>query len=344
MTWLWFFAKVGAALGIIFSVGPMLIMGERKVSAWIQNRLGPNRVGPFGLLQPVADILKLLMKEVIIPEKAQKTLFLLGPFIVFIPPTLGFCIIPFGNQIGDEHLQVANLPIGLLFVMSVLSVGVYGIALGGWASNNKYALLGSLRASAQLISYELSLGLTMLLVVMMAESVDPQVIVMQQALHGWNVFGGGSLWALPSGLLGCVMLFICFLAENNRLPFDLAECDSELVSGYHTEHSSMGYGMFAFSEYVAMVLSSSLITTLFLGGWSFPYLTDPTSHTVAAGLISVAVFMTKMCSILFVFLWVRWTLPRFRYDQVMRLGWKMLLPLALGNIGVMALIGVFLKG
>lgn len=343
MTWLWFFAKIGVALGIIFALGPVLIMGDRKISAWIQGRVGPNRVGPWGTFQPVADILKLMMKEVIVPDGVDKVLFMAGPLIVFIPPVFGFCVIPFGNQIGDEKLQVVDLNIGLLFIMSVLSVGVYGITLGGWASNNKFSLMGSLRASAQLISYELTFGLTMLLVVMMTGTVDLGKIVLHQAEYGWNIFGGQTWWGLPSGLIGFVLLFTCAMAENNRLPFDMAECEAELVGGYHTEYSSMGFGMFMFSEYCAMILSSSLLVTLFLGGWSFPYLTDPADHSVLGGLISMAVFLTKISIICFLYIQLRWTLPRFRYDQVMRLGWKTFLPLALVNIGVMAVIGVFLE-
>lgn len=350
MSFLFFLAKIGVVLGIIFTLGPLLIHAERRVSAFIQGRLGPNRLGPFGLLQPVADIFKLLMKEVIVPTGSDKVLFLLGPLLMFIPAAFGWAVIPFGNQIGEEKLQIANLPIGLLFLMSVLSVGVYGITLGGWASNNKYSLLGSLRASAQLISYELCLGLTILVVVMMAESVDPQTIVLKQAEHGWNLFGGGSIWLLPSGLLGFIMLFICALAENNRLPFDMAECEAELVGGYHTEYSSMGFGMFMFGEYVAMTLSAALLTTLFLGGWSLPfglgvYLgLGPLDHSVLAGVVSVIVFTSKVAFVTFTYIWIRWTLPRFRYDQIMALGWKRMLPLALANIGVVALVGVFLQG
>lgn len=344
--WLWFLGKVVAVLGIIFTFAPLMTLMERKVSAWIQMRSGPNRVGPMGLLQPVADIGKLVMKELIVPGQTDRTLFLMGPVLAFVPPALAFCVIPFGNQIGDQKLQVANLPIGVLFLMSVLSTGVYGITLGGWASNNKYSLLGSLRASAQLISYELTLGLTILMVVMMAESVDPQVIVAKQTagLLSWNIFGGGHWWALPAGLIGFILMWTCALAENNRLPFDMAECDAELVGGYHTEYSSMAFALYMLTEYVAMVLMSALITTLFLGGWSFPYLTDPADTSWLGGAISVAVFCTKLSLNLFVYLWVRWTLPRFRYDQIMQLGWKSLLPLALCTLAYLAVGGVLFEG
>jgi NADH-quinone oxidoreductase subunit H len=226
--------------------------------------------------------------------------------------------------------------------MSVLSVAVYGVTLGGWASHNKYGLLGSLRASAQLISYELTLGLSILLVVMMASSLDPQEIVLQQARNGWNIIGQGNLWLLPSGLLGFVLLFTSALAENNRLPFDMAECEAELVGGYHTEYSAMGFAVFMFGEYVAMTLSAALIVTLYLGGWHLPFVTDPDAHGWVAGVLSVVVFVTKIVLIDLSYIWIRWTLPRFRYDQIMSLGWKRMLPLALANLGVVAVVGVFL--
>jgi NADH-quinone oxidoreductase subunit H len=339
--------KIGVVLAIIFSLGPLLIHAERRVSAFIQGRLGPNRLGPLGLFQPVADIGKLIMKEVVIPRGTDKFLYMLGPLLTFVPAAFGWVVIPFGNQIGEEKLQIANLNIGVLFLMSVLSVGVYGITLGGWASDNKYSLLGSLRAAAQLISYELSLGLSILIVVMMAESVDPQVIVYKQATEGWNIFGGGSPYLVPSGLLGFIILFTCMLAENNRLPFDMAECEAELVGGFLTEYSAMSWGMFMFGEYVAITLSGALITTLYLGGWALPFGEligfGPDNHSWLAGIVSVVVFTTKVATIGFVYVWIRWTLPRFRYDQIMALGWKRLLPLSLANIGVVALVGVLLE-
>lgn len=340
--WLWLLGKIVVVLGIVYTVGPMLILAERRISAFIQGRLGPNRVGPFGTLQPVADIVKLIFKEVIVPQDADKALFLLGPFLTLVPPLLGWAVIPFGNQIGGEKLQIANLGIGILFLMSVLSIAVYGITLGGWASNNKYGLLGSLRASAQLISYELTLGLSILLVVMMSSSLDPNEIVLQQARNGWNIIGQGNLWLVPSGLLGFVLLFTSALAENNRLPFDMAECEAELVGGYHTEYSAMGFAVFMFGEYVAMTLSAALIVTLYLGGWHLPFVTDPDATGWVAGIISVIVFVTKVVLIDLTYIWIRWTLPRFRYDQIMSLGWKRMLPLALANLGVVAVVGVFL--
>jgi len=341
---LWIAVKTIVVVAIVFSYVPALIILERRLAGFIQGRWGPNRVGPFGTLQPLADIIKFILKEDIVPERADRFLFLAGPMLVYLPPAIGFAIIPFGNQIGDQKLQIANLSIGLLFVMSVLSVGVYGITLGGWASNNKWSLLGALRASAQLISYELTLGLTILLAIMMAESVDPQVIVNNQVQNGWGIIGGGTLWALPCGVLGFTMLFIASMAENNRLPFDMAECEAELVGGYHTEYSGMKFAMFFMGEYVAMLLMCCLIVTLFLGGWHFPFITDPDNHSIVAGLISVGVFLAKVTTLLFIFVWIRWTLPRFRYDQLMGLGWKVFLPLSLVNIAVLAVIDIFVKG
>lgn len=345
MNWLALIGKIAVVVVIVFTWGPALIIAERRISAFIQGRVGPNRVGPFGTFQPIADILKFAMKEFIVPASADKFLFMAGPLLTFVPALLGWAVIPFGNQIGDERLQIAPIGIGVLFMMSVLSLGVYGITLGGWASNNKYSLLGSLRASAQLISYELTMGLSILLVVMMAETVDLQAIVIKQAEHGWNIFGGGSLWLIPSGLLGFVMLFICSLAENNRLPFDMAECEAELVGGYHTEYSAMGFTTFMFAEYIAMQLTAALLVTLYLGGWSLPFgLTDVNDHSWFAGVLSVGIFFGKMAVISLSYIWIRWTLPRFRYDQIMSIGWKRLLPLALGNIGVVAVVGVLLGG
>ncbi len=336
-------AKIGVSLLLVLNLVPLLTLVERRVAAFIQGRLGPNRVGPFGLFQPIADAIKFFFKEEFIPARADKFLYSLAPMLVFLPPALGFCVIPWGNRIGNEPLQAVNLNIGILFLMSVLSLGVYGLAFGGWASNNKYSLLGGLRASAQLISYELTLGLSILAAIMLCESVDPQVIVAKQTrgLLSWNIFGGGNLLALPCGLLGFSLFYVAALAENNRLPFDLAECEAELVGGYHTEYSSMKFALFFMGEYVAMILMSALATTLWLGGWYFPGITNPNDHSWTGGLLSVAVFMTKTMLILFLYIWIRWTLPRFKYNQLMNLGWKGLLPLSLANVGLLALAGVF---
>jgi NADH-quinone oxidoreductase subunit H len=334
----------------VLAITPMLVMVERRLSAWMQGRIGPNRVGPLGLLQPLADLIKALFKEDFIPTDANKVLYHAGPILVLVPPALGFLVIPFGNRIGAEQLQVADLSIGILFTMSVLSVAVYGLALGGWASNNKFSLLGGLRASAQLISYELPLGLSIITVLMFSASgnhllgtLDPKEIVSRQIENGWNIFGGGNWLLLPSGILAFILFFISALAENNRLPFDLPECEAELVGGYHTEYSGIKFALFMMGEYVGVILMSALMTTFFLGGWYFPGITNPADHSFLAGALSVAVFTTKVVALVVVTIVIRWTLPRFKYNQLMDLGWKRLVPLALANIAVVATIGVLAK-
>lgn len=331
-------------VGVVLQLCPLLVYLERKISAWIQGRVGPNRVGPFGILQPLADAIKFIFKEDMIPGKADRLFFIFAPILVFLPPALGFAVLPFGNQIGEVKLQIADLPVGILFLMSVLSLGVYGIAFAGWSSYNKYSLLGGLRACAQMISYELTLGLSILVVIMMAESVDPQEIIRQQTLgiQSWNIFGGGNPAALPVGILGFFLFFVSALAENNRLPFDLPECEAELIAGYHTEYSSMKFAMFFMGEYVAMILLAGFLTVLYLGGWYFPGITDPNDHSWFGGLLSMGVFLGKTMAILFVYIWIRWTFPRFRYDQLMDLGWKRLIPLSLFNVGLCAVVGILL--
>ncbi len=345
------FLKIAFVIGFfVFGLTPGMVIVERRLSAWMQGRIGPDRVGPLGLLQPMADAIKFIFKEDIIPDEADRLLFVLAPVMVLVPPALGLIVIPFGNQIGDVPLQVANLSIGVLFTMSVLSVAVYGLAFGGWASNNKFSLLGGLRASAQLVSYELALGLSIIAVLMISAghesetlgTLDPRAIVDRQIKHGWNIIGGGNWFMLPCGLLGFIVFFVSALAENNRLPFDLPECEAELVGGYHTEYSSMKFALFMMGEYVGMTVMAALMTTFFLGGWHFPGLTNPDNHSWFAGLLSVGVFIAKVVAILFVYVIIRWTLPRFKYNQLMNLGWKRLVPLALANIMAIAIIGVLL--
>ncbi|MBI4564874.1 MAG: NADH-quinone oxidoreductase subunit NuoH [Planctomycetes bacterium] len=345
---IWDLAKIVFVIALVLQGVPVLVWLERKISASIQGRIGPNRTAVLGLkaagfFQPVADAVKLLFKEDVTPGAADRFLYQLAPLFVFVPPLLVFTVIPFGNRIGEEHLQVANLPIGVLFVMSVLSLGVYGVAFGGWASNNKYSLLGGLRASAQLISYELTLGLSIITIILMAGTVDMREIVARQtrsAFLSWNLFGGGNLLLLPSGLVAGLVFYVAALAENNRLPFDLPECEAELVAGYHTEYSSMKFAMYFMAEYAAMITMSALFVTLFLGGWHFPGLVDPADTSWIGGLLSHGVFVAKMGAVIALYIWIRWTLPRFRYDQLMRLGWKVLLPIALVNLLVIAVIGV----
>ncbi len=364
-------AKIAFCIGFfVLALVPLLVILERRISAFMQNRVGPDRVNlpfinrlggilPGGLAQPLADAIKLLFKEDIIPSGADKFLYLAGPVLVLVPPALGMIVIPFGSNIGGEPLQVAHLGVGILFTMSVLSVAVYGLAFGGWASNNKWSLIGGMRASAQLVSYELSLGLSILAVLMLSGAmdpkggtVDPRELVQRQADHGWNIFGGGNPWLLPAGLGGFLLFFISALAENNRLPFDLPECEAELVGGYHTEYSSMKFSLFMMGEFVGMILMCSLMVTLFLGGWSLPPLFGALNGanewlaggSILQGLVSVGIFVSKVMVLLLLYIAIRWTLPRFKYTQLMDLGWKRLLPLALANIAYVAVVGVAASG
>ncbi len=342
--------KIGFVLMLPLQTVPVLVWMERKLSAFIQCRVGPERAAifgfrAFGLFHPLADAIKLLFKEDLMPARAEKFVYTLAPLLVLVPPMLGMAVLPFANQYGDTPMVAARLPIGILWLMSVLSIGVYGLAFGGWASTNKYALLGGLRSSAQMISYELCLGLTLIALIMMSGTIDPVDIVRGQAERGWNVFGGGHWYFLPSGIVALFLLYTAGLAENNRLPFDLPECESELVAGYHTEYSSMKFSMFFMGEYVAMITMSSLITTMLLGGWHFPWITDPAATSFVGGvLIPFTVFFTKVMIILTISMWVRWTLPRFKYNQLMNLGWKVLVPIALVNLAVIGVLGVVFKG
>jgi len=313
----------------------LLTLAERRISAWIQDRHGPNRVGPQGLLQPAADGLKNLMKEETYPEAAYKPLFMLAPILSFIPALTTWAVIPFGAPLptrwGRIDMVLADLPVGFLFILALSSLGVYGIVLAGWASNNKYALLGGLRSSAQMISYEISLGMSTIPVLLLAGNVTLGTIVTQQAYGGWNV-------------VNLTIAFFIFLvaafAETNRLPFDLPEAETELVAGYHTEYSSMKFALFFIAEYANMVTASALMVTLFFGGWDVPF-TGHDNIGRSGGwltLLSVLIFLAKLLFFLFFFMWVRWTLPRFRYDQLMALGWKFMLPLALAYIIVIAAV------
>ncbi len=319
-------------LMITLVVALYLTFGERKIAAFFQDRLGPNRVGPFGLFQPFADGGKLLFKEEIIPKNAEKWLFILGPGVAMIVATITSAVIPWGQSIRlfdrDIALQVADINIGILYIVGIVSVGVYGIMIGGWASNNKYSLYGAIRASAQMISYELSMGLSLIAVVMMSGTLSLNEIVSQQSGMNWNVF------YQP---LGFLLFFVSALAECNRAPFDMAECETELIGGYHTEYSSMKLGFYLFSEYINMFVSCAVISCVYFGGYNFPgmhLITDPTW----LGLAQVGVMFAKILFFVFVFMWIRWTLPRFRYDQLMHLGWKSMIPLAIVNLLITGIV------
>jgi len=311
---------------VTLGIAAYLTYGERKVAAFMQDRIGPNRAGIFGLLQPLADAGKLFFKEEFIPVKAERWLFILGPAVAMITATITSAVIPWGTELPifgrNVQLQVADVNIGVLYIMGIVSVGVYGIMIGGWASNNKYSLFGAIRASAQMISYELSMGLALIAVIMMSGTLSLREIVAQQAGMNWNIF------YQP---LGFLLFFVSALAECNRAPFDLPECETELIGGYHTEYSSMKLGFYLFSEYVNMFISSALMATLYFGGYNFPGMSSISDPTIL-GIAQIAVMFAKITFLIFVFMWIRWTLPRFRYDQLMHLGWKNMIPLALANM------------
>jgi NADH-quinone oxidoreductase subunit H len=312
--------------------------GERKVAAVMQDRRGPNRAGPFGLLQPLADGLKLFMKEEIIPSGSTRWLFILGPCLAMLTATMTSAVIPWGPDVmigGSEpvRLQVADISIGILYIFGVVSLGVYGVMIGGWASNNKFSLLASIRAASQAISYELAMGISLIALLMLSGSLSLRDIVAQQ--HGfWE--GHYFTWNFFKQPLGFFIFLVCAFAELNRAPFDLAEAESELNMGYHQEYSSMKLGFYLFAEYINMFISSAVIATLFFGGYNFPFM-DQVAGAVGPGsvwmaLICVGVLMFKIICLILLFMWVRWTIPRFRYDQLMNLGWKSLIPLALVNM------------
>ena len=319
----------------------LLTLAERRICAFMQDRLGPNRVGPQGLLQPAADGLKNLIKEETLPAQADKVLFMLAPAISFVPALLTFAVIPFASPLptrwGDVDMVVANLPVGFLYILAFGSLGVYGIVLAGWSSNNKYSLLGGLRASAQMISYEIALGMSTVAVLLLAGNVTLTDVVARQSqsLLTWNVF--------PLSLAFFIFVVAAF-AETNRLPFDLPEAETELIAGYHTEYSAMKFSMFYIAEYANMVTASALMTTLFFGGYDIPFThwDDVPPWTIAKAVATLVTFTLKMSFFLFLFIWVRWTLPRFRYDQLMALGWKLMLPLALVYLSVIATVLWFL--
>lgn len=300
---------------------------ERKLAGFFQDRLGPNRAGIFGIFQPLADGIKLFFKEEFMPGSADKFLYVLGPSLTMMIALLTSAVIPWGDSLifnGVEYsLQVADVNVGVLYVFAILSIGVYGIMIGGWASNNKYALIGAVRAASQMISYELAMSMAIISIVMMSGTLSLSEIVNQQHGFNWNI------WYQP---LGFVLFIICAFAECNRSPFDLPECETELIGGYHTEYSSMKLGFYLFAEYINMFISSAMIATLYFGGYNFPFMDDLGLSHNALTIIGSIVFFIKISIFGFIFMWVRWTLPRFRYDQLMRLGWKTLLPLALVNI------------
>ncbi len=330
-------AAITVAFTVVLLIVAYTVLAERRVLGFIQGRLGPNRVGYGGVLQPFADLLKFILKEDIVPDKSTRFIYFLAPVIATMAALMTMIVYPFGPEVRIPFtdivipLTITRLDIGLLYVLGVTSVGVYGIMLAGWSSNNKYSLMGGLRSSAQMISYELALGLSLIGVVLLAGTLDLGQIVEMQS--GWH----GARWFILFQPLGFVIYMIAAIAETNRVPFDLPEAETELVAGFHTEYSAMKFALFFLAEYINMFTVSMLATTLFLGGWNFPGLDLVLARgTFLFGLLSAVAFLAKVIFFLFLYIWLRGTLPRFRFDQLMNFGWKILLPLALLSIFITA--------
>jgi NADH-quinone oxidoreductase subunit H len=330
--------KVVVVMLVMLGIAAYLVLAERRISAFIQNRIGPNRVGPYGLLQPLADVLKLLLKEDIVPKLANKAVHDLAPIISISVAFVTFAVVPFGDRIRlfgqDIKLQIADINVGVLYILALSSLGVYGITLSGWSSNSKYPLLGALRSSAQMISYELSMGLSIVGVVMIAGSLQLDDII--RAQHGmlWNVF------LQP---VGFITFMVASFAETNRLPFDLPEAEPELVGGYHTEYSGLKFGLFFLAEYANMITASAIITSLYLGGWQVPFVYSWIQSDFWVSIAQVGIYGFKVLCVMLFFVVIRWTIPRFRYDQLMRLGWKVMLPVAIANVLATGAVILFLQ-
>src|ERR1044072_1131341 len=335
------FVAITVAFVVVLLIVAYTVLAERRVLGFIQGRLGPNRVGYGGVLQPLADLLKFILKDEIVPDKSTRFIYSLAPVIATMAALMTMIVYPFGPEIRIPFtsitipLVIAHFDVGLLYVLGVTSVGVYGIALAGWSSNNKYSLMGGLRASAQMISYELALGLSLIGVIMLAGTLDLAQIVEQQS-SGW--------WYILLQPLGFVVYLIAAIAETNRVPFDLPEAETELVAGFHTEYSAMKFALFFLAEYINMFTVSMLATTLFFGGWNVPFIDLVLPRgSFLFGLISALGFLVKVCVFLFIYIWLRGTLPRFRFDQLMSFGWKILLPLGLLNIFITATLIYFVS-
>jgi NADH-quinone oxidoreductase subunit H len=318
---------------VIFSLSLVVAMystlAERKIAAFLQDRIGPNRAGPGGMFQPLADGAKMFFKEEIIPADSSKFLFIAGPSLAILTACIGSAVIPWGQDIliagRTISLQVTDINVGILYIFGVVSLGVYGVMIGGWASNNKFSLMGAIRAASQNISYEIPMGLSIIALLLITGTLSLKEITAQQ--HGWH-------WNVLYQPLGFLLFLVCSFAETNRTPFDLPECETELVGGYHTEYSSMKLGFFLFAEYINMFISSAVMATLYFGGYNYPGM-DWVNNMLGplwGPLIGMIVLFVKIFAFIFFFMWVRWTVPRFRYDQLMNLGWKVLIPLAIANI------------
>lgn len=335
--------KIVCVIAPVLTMVAYAVLVERKVSAWIQDRVGPNRTAPpvalkipilgrllqgWGMFQPMADGLKMLLKEDFTPSYVRKAYFWLAPAITMIPAFLVLAVIPFGSKLGGQNMVIANLDVGILYTFGIVSLGVYGIVLAGYASNSKYPFLGGIRSSAQMISYEIAMGMSVIPLFLIVGNLNLSQVIEWQANNGW---------LLLYSPVSFVIFLVAAFAETNRLPFDLPESETELVGGYHTEYSSMKFGMFFMGEYANMIASSAMMVTLFLGGWTLPGVSTP-AGTIAAGLLHIGIFLAKLIALMVVFIWVRWMLPRFRYDQLMDLGWRRFIPLALANILITAVV------
>ena len=325
--------KIVCVVGVLMPCIAYSVLVERRVCAFIQDRVGPNRVGPFGIWQPLADGVKFLLKEDFTPAHVRKAYFWLAPAVAMVPAFLTIAVIPFGSTLGGEaRMVIADLNVGILYTFGIVSLGVYGIVLAGYASNSKYPFLGGIRSSAQMISYEIAMGLSVIPVFMLVGNLNLSGVIEYQA-------GGLFQWLVFKQPVAFVIFLVAAFAETNRLPFDLPESETELVSGYHTEYSSMKFALFFLGEYAAMIAVSALMVTLFFGGWTLPWAgLDQPAQTFLGGLLHIGIFMGKLAVFMVFFIWIRWMLPRFRYDQLMDLGWRRSLPLALANIVVTAVV------
>jgi NADH-quinone oxidoreductase subunit H len=334
--------KIAVVVGVVQGIVAYSVLAERKISAWIQDRVGPNRTAPpfmkfipggqfltrLGIFQPLADGLKFLVKEDFTPAGVKKIYFFLAPAVSVIPAMLTVAVIPFGSVIGDQKMVIADLNVGILYTFGIVSMGVYGIVLAGYAANSKYPMFGGIRSSAQMISYEISMGMSVIPVLLIAGNLNLGAIIGWQATHGWLV---------AYAPISFVIFMIASFAETNRTPFDLPEAETELVGGYHTEYSSMKFALFFLAEYSNMTATAGMMVTLFFGGWTLPFCgLDQPATSLGIGLAQILIFLVKICVLLTVFIWVRWMFPRFRYDQLMDLGWRRFVPLALVNILITA--------
>ncbi len=344
--------KILVVFGVVMTMVAYSVLVERKVSAFIQDRLGPNRTQPFfarylpgigplltrwGIFQPIADAVKAILKEDYTPGHVRKVYFWLAPAIAMVPSLLPLAVIPFGSRLGEQRMVIADLDVGILYTFGIVSLGVYGIVLAGYAANSKYPFLGGLRSSAQMISYEISMGLSVIPIFLLVGNLNLGAVIEHQT-------GGLLRWHVFQQPVAFFIFLVAAFAETNRLPFDLPEAETELVGGYHTEYSSMKFALFFLGEYAAMISVSAMMVTLFLGGWTLPFFgLDQPANSLAVGLVHILIFLAKLCCLLLLIIWVRWMLPRFRYDQLMDLGWRRFIPLALANIVLTAGVLAFAR-